>query len=163
MLCLVICTGRGQRHTLFPCSGKPSKRSRKEAEDEVDDAVSADEDDEEVSEDDEEEEEPVKKPVKKKAAKPAKKEEKPKKKKKDPNEPKRGMSAFMFFSNAKRGEVKESNPGIAFGEVGKKLGEMWKNLDSDGKKTYEEKAAKDKERYEREIAAYRAKQNDDGD
>lgn len=101
----------------------------------------------------------MKKPAKKKAAKPAKKaDEKPKKKKKDPNEPKRGMSAFMFFANAKRASVKEDNPGIAFGEVGKKLGEMWKALDGDGRKTFEEQAAKDKARYEKDIAAYRAKQ-----
>lgn len=144
-------------------AGKPSKRSRKEAEDDVEDAASADEDDDaEVSEDEEEEEEeeekPVKKPAKKKAGKAAKKEEKPKKKKKDPNEPKRGMSAFMFFANAKRASVKEDNPGISFGETGKKLGEMWKALDGDGKKSFEEQAAKDKARYEKEIAAYRAKQ-----
>lgn len=101
--------------------------------------------------------------MKKKAAKPAKKDEKPKKKKKDPNEPKRGMSAFMFFSNAKRAEVKEENPGIAFGEVGKKLGEMWKALDSEGRKTFDQQAVKDKARYEKEIAAYRAKQGGDDD
>ena len=43
------------------------------------------------------------KPEKKRAAPVAKKETK--KAKKDPNAPKRGLSAFMFFSNAKRDEV----------------------------------------------------------
>ena len=43
------------------------------------------------------------KPEKKRAAPAAKKETK--KAKKDPNAPKRGLSAFMFFSNAKRDEV----------------------------------------------------------
>lgn len=39
--------------------------------------------------------------------------------KKDKNAPKRGLSAFMFYSNAVRDEVKKDNPGIAFGEVGR--------------------------------------------
>ena len=38
------------------------------------------------------------------------------KKKKDPNAPKRGLSAYMFFANEKRDTVREENPGIAFGE-----------------------------------------------
>lgn len=37
------------------------------------------------------------------------------KKKKDPNAPKRGLSAYMFFANEKRDGVREENPGIAFG------------------------------------------------
>ena len=64
----------------------------------------------------------------------------------------------MFFSNAKRAEVKENNPGIAFGEVGKKLGEMWKGLSADEKVPFEKLAAKDKARYEKEKEAYDKKQ-----
>mmetsp|Transcript_19572 Transcript_19572/g.59204 ORF Transcript_19572/g.59204 Transcript_19572/m.59204 type:complete len:672 (+) Transcript_19572:109-2124(+) len=84
---------------------------------------------------------------------------KPKKEraKKDKNAPKRGMSAFMFFSNAKRAQVKEGNPGIAFGEVGRKLGELWKAATAEEKATFEEQAAADKERATREMAAYKAK------
>jgi structure-specific recognition protein 1 len=40
----------------------------------------------------------------------------------------------MIFSNAKRAEVKEKNPDIAFGEVGRKLGEMWNALSEAEKK-----------------------------
>merc|ERR1712080_579528 len=47
-------------------------------------------------------------------------------KKKDPNQPKRGLSAYMFFANEQRDKVREDNPGIKFGEVGKMLGEKWK-------------------------------------
>lgn len=65
-------------------------------------------------------------------------------KKKDKNAPKRGMSAFMFFSQDQRESVKADNPGIAFGEVGKVLGQRWKELSEADKKPYEEKAAKDK-------------------
>ncbi|XP_043807156.1 FACT complex subunit SSRP1 isoform X2 [Manihot esculenta] len=50
------------------------------------------------------------------------------KKKKDPNAPKKAMSGFMFFSQMERENVKKSNPGIAFGDVGKILGDRWKQL-----------------------------------
>ena len=34
----------------------------------------------------------------------------------DPNAPKRGLSAYMFFANEQRDNVREENPGISFGE-----------------------------------------------
>ena len=52
----------------------------------------------------------------------------------------------MFFSNAKRAQVKEENPGIAFGEVGRKLGEMWKAITPEDRVQHDEKAAEDKVR-----------------
>lgn len=33
----------------------------------------------------------------------------------DPNMPKRGLSAYMFFANEQRDSVREDNPGIKFG------------------------------------------------
>lgn len=33
----------------------------------------------------------------------------------DPNAPKRGLSAYMFFANEQRENVREENPGIKFG------------------------------------------------
>jgi hypothetical protein len=33
----------------------------------------------------------------------------------DPNAPKRGLSAYMFFANAQRDNVREEHPGISFG------------------------------------------------
>ena len=35
----------------------------------------------------------------------------------DPNAPKRGLSAYMFFANEQRDNVRNENPGIAFGEL----------------------------------------------
>jgi len=78
------------------------------------------------------------------------------KKKKDPNAPKRGLSAYMFFANEQREKVREENPGIKFGEVGKMLGEKWKALSEKQRAPYEAKAAADKKRYEEEKAAYNA-------
>ncbi|KAI7516758.1 hypothetical protein KC343_g23209 [Hortaea werneckii] len=70
--------------------------------------------------------------------------------------PKRGLSAYMFFANDQRDKVREENPGIKFGEVGKILGEKWKGLNDKQKAPYEAKAAADKKRYEEEKAAYTA-------
>jgi len=83
------------------------------------------------------------------------------KKKKDPNAPKRGLSAYMFFANDNRDKVREDNPGIKFGEVGKILGEKWKELTDKEKGPYEAKAAADKKRYEKEKADYAAGGVDD--
>lgn len=79
-------------------------------------------------------------------------------KKKDPNAPKRSLSAYMFFANDTRDSVRSENPGISFGQVGKLLGEKWKDLSPEEKKPYEEKAENDKKRYEEEKAAYQAQQ-----
>lgn len=35
----------------------------------------------------------------------------------DPNAPKRGLSAYMFFANDQRDTVREENPGISFGTL----------------------------------------------
>lgn len=83
------------------------------------------------------------------------------KKKKDPNAPKRGLSAYMFFANDQRDKVREDNPGIKFGEVGKLLGEKWKALTDKQRTPYEAKAATDKKRYEEEKAAYNAAGDDE--
>ncbi|GAA5822806.1 hypothetical protein JCM5353_003530 [Sporobolomyces roseus] len=76
--------------------------------------------------------------------------------KKDPNAPKRPLSAYMHFSQAKRAEVKEENPDVTFGEIGKLLGAKWKEADADDRAPFEEKAKEDKARYEKEKADYEA-------
>ncbi|KAI8335098.1 non-histone chromosomal protein 6 [Chlamydoabsidia padenii] len=72
--------------------------------------------------------------------------------KKDPNAPKRGLSAYMFFSQANRNKVKEENPEASFGQLGKILGQKWKEMSDEEKKPYNEQAEKDKARYEAEKA-----------
>ncbi|PVU95523.1 hypothetical protein BB561_001772 [Smittium simulii] len=78
------------------------------------------------------------------------------KKKKDENAPKRGLSAYMFFSQEYREKVKKENPDATFGQLGKILGEMWKTMTDEQKKPYALKAEKDKQRYETEKANYQA-------
>jgi hypothetical protein len=86
-------------------------------------------------------------------------ERKPKTKK-DPNAPKRGLSAYMFFANEQRENVRDENPGVSFGQVGKILGERWKALSEKQRAPYEAKAAADKKRYEDEKQAYNQAQAD---
>ncbi|CAO2613456.1 High mobility group protein B1 (Fragment) [Lemmus lemmus] len=82
-----------------------------------------------------------------------------KKKFKDPNAPKRPpfSSAFFLFCSEYRPKIKGEHPGLSIGDVAKKLGEMWNNTAADDKQPYEKKAAELKEKYGKDIAAYRAK------
>nr|XP_045360414.1 high mobility group protein B1-like [Camelus bactrianus] len=73
-----------------------------------------------------------------------------KKKFKDPNAPKRPPSAFFLFCSEYRPKIKGEYLGLSIGDIAKKLGEMWNNT-----------AADDKEKYEKDIAAYRAKRKPD--
>ncbi|KAL6061917.1 hypothetical protein STEG23_031536 [Scotinomys teguina] len=78
-----------------------------------------------------------------------------KKKFKDPNTPKRPPSAF--FCSEYCPKIKGEHPGLSIGDVAKKLGEMWNNTAADDKQPCEKKAAELKEKYEKDIAAHRAK------
>lgn len=80
-----------------------------------------------------------------------------KKKFKDPNAPKRPPSAFFIFCSEFRPKVKSESPGLTIGEVAKRLGEMWNGTSAEDKQPYEKKASKLKEKYEKEVAAYRQK------
>eukprot|EP01113_Clastostelium_recurvatum_P042958 TRINITY_DN702_c0_g1_i1.p1 TRINITY_DN702_c0_g1~~TRINITY_DN702_c0_g1_i1.p1 ORF type:complete len:191 (-),score=69.86 TRINITY_DN702_c0_g1_i1:96-602(-) len=76
------------------------------------------------------------------------------KKVKDPNAPKRGLSAFFYYSKEQRDNVRKDNPGAKVGDIAKILGQQWKELTADEKHPYEDSAATDKARYEAEKAAY---------
>lgn len=80
------------------------------------------------------------------------------KKKKDPNAPKRPLSGFFLFSSEFRPKMKSTNPSISIGDMVKKLGEMWKNLNDSEKQPYITKAAK----YEKDVADYKLKGKFDG-
>ncbi|XP_057445608.1 FACT complex subunit SSRP1-like [Lotus japonicus] len=80
---------------------------------------------------------------------------KKKQKKKDPNAPKRAMSGFMFFSQMERENLKKTNPGISFTDVGRVLGEKWKKISAEDKEPYEAKARADRKRYMDEISGYK--------
>lgn len=54
-------------------------------------------------------------------------EEKPKK---------RQLTPYMKFCKKMRPKVVSENPDLSFGGIGRKLGEMWRELDEEGKKKY---------------------------
>ncbi|XP_016416430.1 high mobility group protein B1b [Sinocyclocheilus rhinocerous] len=76
---------------------------------------------------------------------------------KDPNAPKRPPSTFFIFCGDYRSKIKGENPGLSIGNIAKKLGEMWNSSSAEVKQPYEKKAAKLKEKYDKDIALYRTK------
>ena len=79
---------------------------------------------------------------------------------KDPNKPKRGKSAFMFFCDKYRPDLiaaQKKKGKVNIGEIAKRLGADWKKLKDNQKKSFDVAAAKDKERYEKEIGEYNEK------
>ncbi|XP_075220675.1 structure specific recognition protein [Lycorma delicatula] len=103
-------------------------------------------------------EEKEKKKKKKKERKTKTISEKPRKrrqkKEKDENRPKRAASAYMLWFNENREKIKSDNPGIAFTDIAKKGGELWKKLED--KSEWEAKSAKLKAEYDEAMKEYRA-------
>ncbi|OQV18815.1 hypothetical protein BV898_07072 [Hypsibius exemplaris] len=77
------------------------------------------------------------------------------KKKKDANAPKRNLSAYFLFCADERPKVKAVDSSLSLGDTAKELGRRWGVVDAATKQKYEKAAAKDKERYEKEKAAYK--------
>ena len=67
--------------------------------------------------------------------------------------PKRPLSAYMYFSNKNRAQIKEDNPKASFAELAGLVSSAWKELDDHGKEPYQSMANKDKKRYEAEKLA----------
>lgn len=86
-----------------------------------------------------------------------KKDDDKKKEKKDPEAPKGPKNAFIFFCNDRRSEIKEENPDMKPTEITKKIGEMWKQVDSIEKAQYQEMAEEDKKRYSDQLESYEPK------
>eukprot|EP00743_Colponemidia_sp_Colp-15_P001791 GILK01001955.1.p1 GENE.GILK01001955.1~~GILK01001955.1.p1 ORF type:complete len:177 (+),score=34.17 GILK01001955.1:82-612(+) len=74
--------------------------------------------------------------------------------KKDPNMPKRAMSAYMYFAEEIRPEVKRTFPDLPVTEVMKEIARRWQALSEEDRKPYDMKADEDKKRYDREKADY---------
>ena len=72
----------------------------------------------------------------------------------DPNKPKGPKGAYMCFVQIARPKINAAKPDLKFAEIAKLLGEQWKNMDATTRAGYEKMAEQDKERYQREIAAY---------
>jgi len=71
------------------------------------------------------------------------------------------MTAYMYFSTAKRAGIKDANPDASFGDIARLVSDEWKKLDDSGKAEWAEKAKKDKLRYEKEMKDYTPPSDDD--
>lgn len=103
----------------------------------------------------------------------------------DPRKPKRALSAYVFFTQVARPQIKDEHPDATFGthagphgrpasesappprltprrlilmagELGRLLGQIWGELSDREKKPFQVLADQDKRRAERELAAYNA-------
>mmetsp|Transcript_119012 Transcript_119012/g.167283 ORF Transcript_119012/g.167283 Transcript_119012/m.167283 type:complete len:181 (-) Transcript_119012:161-703(-) len=72
------------------------------------------------------------------------------KRKKHPDAPKGAMGAYMFFCKENREKVKQEHQGIDVRQILSELGRRWSSLADHDKKIYEDMAAEDKIRFERE-------------
>jgi len=78
----------------------------------------------------------------------------PKKAAKDPNAPKRPMSSYMMFVKENRSRIVAENPDCKQTQILSIAGAEWKELTDADKQKYDALNAKDKKRYEREMASY---------
>jgi len=76
------------------------------------------------------------------------------KKVKDPNAPKRGLSAWIIFTNEQRPIFKENNPESSTTELTTLMSQEWKNMTDEDKKKYTDLAVVDKQRYMKEMEEY---------
>lgn len=76
------------------------------------------------------------------------------KRKKDPNAPKRALSGFFFFCNEERPKVRAMYPSYGVGDIAKEMGKRWEVCPN--KPKFEAMAVRDKERYEKDMVAYKA-------
>ena len=86
-----------------------------------------------------------------------------KRKKKDPNAPKAKRSAFTFFLSSERSKFTKENPDADFSSISKTLGKKWREISPERKKGFEDMAAKDKGRYEKEMETYVAPVEEEND
>jgi len=71
------------------------------------------------------------------------------------SKPKRGISAYIAFSNEKRDEVRAANPEAKITDVSTMLGKMWKSLSKEEQDEYKVKAGKINEEREKNPSSSR--------
>lgn len=119
------------------------------------------------SESGEEGEEKKSKEKKKKEKKPkAEKADKPRKKRKskknvDPDRPKRPLSAYFFWLNEHREQIKTDNPGISITDLTKKAADMWKEVED--KTKWDKMNEEAKENYAAAMEEWKKKVAERGD
>ncbi|KAG7397462.1 hypothetical protein PHYBOEH_000682 [Phytophthora boehmeriae] len=78
-------------------------------------------------------------------------------KKKDPNAPKRALSAYFFFCNDIRQEVRDENPNKKITEIATLLAEKWRALPDKKRAKYQKLHEDAKAKYQQEMDEYNAR------
>jgi len=88
---------------------------------------------------------------------------KPKKNKKvkDPKAPKRGLSAWIIYTNEMRTKFKADNPEKSTTELTTLMSQEWRNMTDEDKKKYIDLAEVDKQRYMKEKEEYDSNSDND--
>jgi hypothetical protein len=89
-----------------------------------------------------------------KKASPKKRNIKSKRAKKDPNAPKRFLTAYFYYLQSIRSELKREFPEAKVTEIARIGGERWRSLSESEKAPFLRMSEKDKQRYEREMSNY---------
>ncbi|KAE9026697.1 hypothetical protein PF005_g290 [Phytophthora fragariae] len=77
-------------------------------------------------------------------------------KKKDPNAPKRALSAYFFFCNEIRQEVRDENPNKRITEIATLLAERWRALPDKKRVKYQKMNEEAKVKYAQQMDVYNA-------
>jgi len=72
----------------------------------------------------------------------------------DPNGPKKAASAYMLYAASVRPNLMKENHGAAMSVIGKKIGQMWTNIDIETKAKFEKLAVKAKAEHRVAIQKY---------
>jgi hypothetical protein len=75
-------------------------------------------------------------------------------KKKDPNAPKRALSAYFFFCNEVRDQIRAENPEKKITEIAPLLAEKWRDLPEKKRAKYQKMHEEAKVKYQEEMDAY---------
>lgn len=75
---------------------------------------------------------------------------------KDPSAPRRPMSAFLYFSQGRRSQIKQENPDMKNTQISAILGERWRNLSEEEKAPHVEKEQAERAKYKVAIAKWKA-------
>lgn len=67
--------------------------------------------------------------------------------------PKRPRSAYMYFTQQNRADIKQKNPSATFSELAGLVSAAWNKMSAEEKRPYQDMADQDKERYQNEKGA----------
>lgn len=80
-----------------------------------------------------------------------------KKMRRDPNMPKKPLSAYIYFSQEMREQIKKENPKMPVASIMKEVSNRWSAMSKEEKERYVTEAREDKKRYEKELSQLRGK------